>query len=859
MIARSNFYRGTLFIILKYKFYLSSLTKEGRNGDYNFWGISMNKKALLLCTAAVTMALMNFNFNANAKTLVVEDGRTENVSDETYHATSPAMEDSAIHVTDGTVTGTNITLTSNINSTGVYIDGANSKVEINNVTITGKITTGFFVQNGGQATINGGSINVGAIGILVTSNDNVERQTLVTLNNVDVTANIGLLSSHQNSKIIMNGGTVTGNMFAFSASNGGNIEVTGVSAIAGQIGIQIAHVSSKVSLTDTKLIVENGIGIGAIGDIVGGEVNLKNSEIRADILLKSSTSNEYPSNFKLKAENSILEGGVQSEEHDKISFDLTNTTWYLKISNQKNGALFDLQDRTDSRVSELKLKDSSIIFNEPTGDDYQTLYIGSKKPTSFAEDSDQDNKTITYIAEGNAQIHLNTEWSNGEKIENQKTDRVLIDGDVSGTTMVYVKVKNDGDENKGEGDAENTSIPRNQKGVSLIQVSGKANENSFKLAHGYATLNNTPYKYMLYGYGKNSSNGGADADPNLVSEGDDFWDFRLQEEYIDPHSGVQALVPQVASYLILPNALFSAGITDINNQNTFLSNRRSVPLYVIENKRNTFLISSYSDSLTLSSNRSALEYGYGAGMYYAALQASLALTTLEHKNSTTFLGLLGTYGELSFTPKDMEDSDKSKLNKWSLTAYGSTQYNNGMYVDTLLSYGILNGYITNALIGNTAKLDGTKMLSLSATIGKPLQTGVENLAFEPQAQLSYQHLSFDTIADIDGFDVKVGLPEQWLIRIGGRLIKTINSVEKREAFSFYSKLNLIKTFGDEGSLWIGDEFQRDSMGSFIEGGVGMSAQLSQHVSLHSDISHRHKLQKAGISGNSFSAGMRYRF
>ncbi|KEG22185.1 autotransporter outer membrane beta-barrel domain-containing protein [Bartonella bacilliformis] len=819
----------------------------------------MNKKALLLCTAAVTMALMNFNFNANAKTLVVEDGRTENVSDETYQSTSPAMEDSAIYVTNGTVTGTNITLTSDRNSTGVYVDGANSKVEVNNITITGKITTGFFVTAGGQVTINGGSINVGAIGIVASSNNNVQQPTLVTLNDVNITANIGLYSSHQNTKIIMNGGTVTGNMFAFSASTGGTIEVTGVSTVAGQIGIEISDVSSKVNLTNTKLIVENGVGIGATGNIVSGEVNLKNSEIRADILLKSSTFNENPSNFKLKTENSILEGGVQAEEHDKISFDLTNTTWYLKISNQNNGALFDLQDRSRSQISELKLKDSSIIFNEPTGDDYQTLVIGSKKSASFVEET--NNATATYIAEGNAQIHLNTEWSNGEKIEDQKTDRVLINGDVSGTTIVYVKLKNDGDESKSEEEdtQENTSIPRNQKGVSLIQVSGKANENSFKLAHGYTTLNNTPYKYMLYAYGKNSSNGVADADQNLVGEGDDFWDFRLQEEYIDPHSGVQALVPQTASYLVLPNALFSAGITDMNNQNTFLSNRRSVPFYMIENKKNIFLISSYSDSLTLSSNRSALEYGYGAGMYYAALQAGLALTTLEHKNSTTLFGLLGTYGELSFTPKDMEDSDKSKLNKWSLTAYGSTQYNNGIYLDTLLSYGILNGYITNALIGNTAKLDGTKILSLSATIGKPLQTGVENLAFEPQAQLAYQHLSFDTIADIDGFDVKVGSPEQWLMLIGGRLIKTINSVEKREAFSFYSKLNLIKTFGDEGSLWIGDEFQRDSIGSFIEGGVGMSAQLSQHVSLHSDISHRHKLQKAGISGNSFSAGMRYRF
>ncbi|WP_375660441.1 autotransporter outer membrane beta-barrel domain-containing protein, partial [Bartonella sp. CL74QHWL] len=76
-------------------------------------------------------------------------------------------------------------------------------------------------------------------------------------------------------------------------------------------------------------------------------------------------------------------------------------------------------------------------------------------------------------------------------------------------------------------------------------------------------------------------------------------------------------------------------------------------------------------------------------------------------------GFLGTYGKLSFTPKEMQDSEKTTLDKWSLTAYSSIQHSNGIYVNTLLSYGKLKGNITTALVGNAAKLDSTEMLNIS--------------------------------------------------------------------------------------------------------------------------------------------------
>ncbi|WP_155245809.1 hypothetical protein [Bartonella quintana] len=45
-------------------------------------------------------------------------------------------------------------------------------------------------------------------------------------------------------------------------------------------------------------------------------------------------------------------------------------------------------------------------------------------------------------------------------------------------------------------------------------------------------------------------------------------------------------------------------------------------------------------------------------------------------------------------------------------------------------------------------------------------------------------------------------PHQWLARIGGHLNKTV-SAENNHSFSFYGKVMLLKTFGDDKKIQIG--------------------------------------------------------
>ncbi|WP_336279594.1 autotransporter outer membrane beta-barrel domain-containing protein [Bartonella sp. CB175] len=732
---------------------------------------------------------------------------------------------------------------------------------------------------------------------------------------------VAVNASGQQSSAMIENATITSELLLFSATKGARINAKAITGKTMTTGLQIGNSTinledsiitvkgnhegygivfesgavaknSEAVLTNSKIFVKDGIGI--FGASAGGNVRLKNSEIHADMLLKnvSMMLMPIPSTLTLTADHSILKGKARTSKEKTTILTLNNDSkWFVTISegetdndtNLFNYLLRSLNDRAHSSVSVLNLKNSSIIFNKPIDDQYQTLSVGRSQkaeenslpglnlqlpalplpaaaaPQQAEENprengNEQSNVEAVYNAVGDARIYANLKWSNGAAKDQQKADRFLVYGDVSGTTTLYL---NTPFENKKT--STDNAIPLNTRGLSLVQVSGKTDENAFKLAKGYATMSGLPYKYVLRAYGPTSSLGKANAEQNVLGEGDDFWDFRLQNAYLDSEAKIKALVPQVASYLVMPSALFSAGLADINNQNTLLTNVIETEHDPKENKKQGVFASVYGNKVTLSSHRDPHQYGYGADVQYTALQAGVMLSALEDKNIAIKFGLLGTYGKLDFTPKDMENSGKSMFDKWSLTAYSNIQHSDSIYVNAFFSYGTLNGNITTGLTGNTAKIDDTKILNASATIGQKLTTGVEGLVFEPQAQLIYQNLMLDTITDVDGFEVNMGKPHQWLVRAGGRLVHHVPQNEKGRTVSFYGKLNALKAFGDDGSIKIGDTFHRDSMGSSIEGGIGINAQLSQTLELRGDVSYQHKLQKAGISGVNFSGIIRYRF
>uniref|UniRef100_UPI0035D1350D right-handed parallel beta-helix repeat-containing protein n=5 Tax=Bartonella TaxID=773 RepID=UPI0035D1350D len=569
-----------------------------------------------------------------------------------------------------------VTISSSQKDETVVFTGLNSQasnVTLKNVHIT-NAKFGVYAMDHSKIKISGGSFVGNDIGINAESGSTIALtdDTKITSSN-----GYGLHASGLDSTITMTKGNITGKEAALTVENGGQIDATNIFATAERNGIKFENpeedTTSEINLTNAKLHIKNGIGINV--DESTGTVNLgKKSEIRADVLLVTKASaEENDLAFTLNSDNSILEGRAKVINSPKTIFNLQNNTqWIVKTStNEKDddGNLLDIAQRSRSDVSVLNLNNSSIVFEKPTEDHYQTLHIGSGKP---------DTQEV-YNATDDAKIYFNAEWSDGAAINDQKTDRLLIHGDISGTTSVYVTGRLE--ENNIEA---NTSAAANIRGLSLIQVSGKAEENSFKLVNGYTTRDGLPDMYTLRAYGPESSHGQADVAQNLFDEKNEkFWDFRLQPELLGSNSGSNpdpetniptvALVPQTASYLVMPNALFYSGLTDMAKQNALLANIRTSVLGKEEEKQTGFFLYTYGSTGTLSSERGPLKYGYGADIRYTALQAGVTLAAIEGQNTTTHFGLVGTYGQLSFTPKDMKDAGKNTLNKWAITAYGSIQ------------------------------------------------------------------------------------------------------------------------------------------------------------------------------------------
>ncbi len=614
----------------------------------------------------------------------------------------------------------------------------------------------------------------------------------------------------------------------------------------------------------------------------GGRIRLlEKSEISGDLLLKA----EGGALVKISANDSVLVGGVHIDESSSAEFRLTGgSKWTLSLSKSGNEKLRNFGSIGDSLVSLMQLIDSSIVFEKNTDNtmsDYQTLRIGK-------------GEGVVYQARGDAHIYFNTYLNKGGAIRNQKTDRLLIYGDIEGKTIIHMQSVSGSPGGK-------TGSGGNNQGISIIQVSGKAEEESFQLDGDYVALEGLPYQYKLYAYGPGSHLGKADSVQRLVEGKGDFWDFRLESRNVQSFTdyrhismvsertlparassgdvvpasfadslskienvfpsgrGVRSVVPQVPTYLLLPNSLFHAGLMDISNQNKQLEIVRTHPSGMLEIRENSAsFLRGYGGSYRYVSDLSALKYGYGGDLGYYALETGVLLQKIENVDSAISFGVMGSYGKLSLQPRDVAQSQKSTFDKWTATVYGSMQHDAGFYVDGLLSYGLFKGDVLTTARGKTATLKGNP-LSVSLMSGQKITTGYEGVVFDPQVQVVYQHLQFNEARDIDNFNIEMDKLDQLMVRVGGRLMKTLTASEKDRDVSFYGKIHFAHDFGKERAVRFKDSFQLGAFGSSLEAGLGLNARLSQKFALHGDLVYQHKLSKGGFSGISFSGGLRYRF
>ncbi len=662
--------------------------------------------------------------------------------------------------------------------------------------------------------------------------------------------------------------------------------------------------SLRVDLRKTRFLVPDSIALYS-SQSGKSEIFLKETKLFGDLLLKA----DRHSSIKVVADDSALVGQTQVDNSSTADLKLKNNSQWVLLQPKK---LQDPNNRGVLFISSVDLSNSSIIFKKTkssTDHTYQTLHIGK-------------GKGLVYQAGSGSWVHLNACLNPSDTSGNQVTDRLLIHGDVWGKTIVHIQGVAGGLKGKNEkahsvsiiqvyGDALYDSFQLNGQYVALNgapykyvlrsyspgdtlrdeHVKQKFDSKrgafwNFRLENEY--VQPAGYRGTLM-VSKRTPPARASFEDIVPESSDDVVPESsgdvIPESSVDvvpvssadivsapsadslskienaPSSrrGVRSVVPQVPTYLLLPNSLFHVGLIDISNQNKQLETVRTNLGGMLEIRENpASFLRGYGGSYRYVSDLSALEYGYGGDLGYYALETGVLLQTVENVDSTISFGVMGSYGKLSLQPQDVVQSQKSTFDKWTATVYGSMQHDAGFYVDGLLSYGLFKGDVLTTARGKTATLKGNP-LSVSLMGGQKIVTGYEGVVFDPQVQVVYQHLQFNAARDIDNFNIEMGKLDQLMMRMGGRLMKTLTASEKDRDVSFYGKIHFAHDFGKERAVRFKDSFQLGAFGSSLEAGLGLNARLSQKVALHGDLVYQHKLSKGGFSGVSFSGGLRYRF
>jgi len=462
---------------------------------------------------------------------------------------------------------------------------------------------------------------------------------------------------------------------------------------------------------------------------------------------------------------------------------------------------------------------------------------------------------------GSAQgvVKINTLLNDGGPLTNQITDRLLIAGNASGSSSVIVNAY-------GLGAYTGVDTPSATHGISLIQVAGNSSVGAFTLPSGYVT-GGTPYQYQLYAFGPGSQNGAAAAGQSLVGNAGSQWDYRLENVYVSPAGPVTPtepvppesrpeVAPQVPAYIALPTALFGAGFQDIDNLHRRLGEIRDDQLTGLAPAAELF-VRGYGSQLNYASNRSFTDFGFNSTQDYAAVQFGANYIVYNGANGTLRAGLAAMFGQLWFQPHALDGASSGRFNTDTLAGTLTWQSTSGWYVDAIVSGGAFDGNVT-ANGRSSPPMNGTSVAG-SLEAGYPIALGWQQLALEPQAQLVYQHLSFNQITDADGIVARLGSQDQGIFRGGARLTRQFVTPEGAQ-ITPYLKANLLEGIGGGGAVNIGDTpFLTGRFGTSMQVGGGATGMITRNLSVYGDVAWQDGVGGGGARGWTMNGGLRYAF
>jgi outer membrane autotransporter protein len=803
-------------------------------------------------------------------------------------------------------------------SSSIAVDGSGSTV-----TVGGNLEVA--AATGGSATLsitNGGVVNV-AQGILLATGGGESGAVTVdgagsVLNGNGQYLYVGTMNSGQGTLNITNGGAVMSGGMSFvggvSADAVGTVTVdgpgstwtnTGGPVIVGVLG------QGELTIANGGLVQADGLDVamyaGSTGVLnIGGAVDAAGNPAAPTapgVLDTSSvtvgagtgvinfnhtdTSGNYVFAPTISGPGSVnvYNGTTVFDDNNTYTGDTTIYGGTLAIGDGANPGA-SLSGSTVNVQSAGTLAGYGTIVGDVTNSG--TIQAGSASGlgNNFGALTVQGNYTGN-----NGTVALNTVLNEGGALANQQTDRLLIEGDVTGTTLINVNGQGSGASTNLNG----SGVASPSEGISLVQVSGNSTADAFKLAGpGYVAVG--PWMYNLYAFGP----GETDPSQSALSRGPLNWDYRLESMQetpilsptptptptpspapapaptptpapapVDaipvPDDGTPtrvAVAPQVGSYVSSATALLGYGGQTLDTLHQRLGEIRNVQSKDNGDLGGEVFARYIGTQYRYSSDQNFQQYGYNFDQQINTLQLGGSIMGWTGDKSSLRAGWAVDSGTTTVTPKATSIGGSStKYNAHGASAWLTWQQDNGFYIDAIVGGDSYNGKVSTDLRGSDVAKIRAHGWTASVETGYPFQLG-KGWAIEPQAQLMHQSLVFNDVTDQDGLNVKLGNVDQTTYRLGARLTKSDNA-----KFAPYLRADYINTIGNRQQVDITSSDWQNVQASFAGGragasyrlGGGATSQFTKNFALYGELDYQGSINSYGTSGWTANVGLCWNF
>jgi outer membrane autotransporter protein len=744
----------------------------------------------------------------------------------------------------------------------------------------------------GNTRIEGGILKVSTDGNL--GDTSLEREVVLNGGNLEIagsfisTRNVEL---RQNGSVIVDAGESTtlgalvqnGGDFTFTKDGDGSLIFAG----GGSVGAIVADAGSLTLIggaVDSSAIAgAKAVTLHNNGDatFTGGSITSADDAIVSDgtntVTLNGTTVAAGAGHDlyrvaagagTLNANGTTLDGVLAVDAGATMNLNLDQGATYTGVVTRGAGSTLNMAlndsastwNMTGNAEVDSLTNLGTIKFGAPVGTTYESLMVNGN-----------------YTGGGSVSMH--TELNLGGDPANQHTDRLLIQGDATGTTTLDLDTTGSGD-NTNIGNSHN-KIPT--EGISVVQVGGNANADSFKLRGGYVLSTPgsggaSPFQYRLFAYGPGQT---AQSQSQLGAGSTLNWDYRVETAYIDDHGDVvpgvcttlppgsdpntpcpggggdehPLVAPQATTYLTVGPALQNYGVVVMEALNRRLGEMRVVGRTPSDGSAE-FFARAIGDTGSYASSLSTKDFGFGFDQNISAMQVGGNLLNFGNGDSNLRLGLAVTTGTTDLKPKAPKvEFSRTTLKTRSLAATATWQNADGWYADGILSYGRYNGSINTDKYASAGRIDASSLdISLEAGRNVVMPSGVE---VEPQLQILRQSVRVDGQTDADGIVVGFGTSNYLTMRAGVR-VAVPAGLDK--AWKPYVRTDLLHTWGGSNQVNLSDvAFDQGAIGSSVQIALGADGQLNKRLSVYGEIDGRHRIGGHGINSVGATLGMRYSF